>query len=161
METVILAVGFIGAWLLFAGPIYQAALELTAENLEIDRDTIHRQTAALSQPAKVSVWWWLLPPVKIYLEQHRSDTIRHIYIQSLSTEQIEALTSFMNKASGWLFVAVGGLCIAIKETYELAEHLEWSLWLWGPLVIVLIYISIVHTILRIRQTKRLLSSTQA
>ena len=34
-------------------------------------------------------------------------------------EDYEALTRFVNKAVGWILVAVGGFFIAAKETYGL------------------------------------------
>jgi hypothetical protein len=37
VETLIAWCGFLGAWLLFAGPIFQAALELQEESREADR----------------------------------------------------------------------------------------------------------------------------
>ncbi|MGH7241467.1 MAG: hypothetical protein ACREGB_04175, partial [Candidatus Saccharimonadales bacterium] len=61
METFVLWLGFIGAWLLFAGPIYQAALELQDEDIEMDR--IRAAGRKVEKPADVSVWWWLLPPI--------------------------------------------------------------------------------------------------
>ncbi len=40
MHALIAWAGFLGAWLLFAGPIYQAARELTDQQL--DRDEIEK-----------------------------------------------------------------------------------------------------------------------
>jgi len=51
--------GFAGAWLLVAGPIYQAAIELEAE--EIERDAIRDAAQAVPGPPPNSRWWWLIP----------------------------------------------------------------------------------------------------
>ena len=37
MEALIAWCGFAGAWLLFGGPVYQAALELQEQDIERDR----------------------------------------------------------------------------------------------------------------------------
>lgn len=156
METLILWLGFLGSWLLFAGPIYQAALELQEQDIESDR--IRATGAMLEQPAKVSPWWWLIPPVKLILERRRSNKYKRIYIDALLPEDAEALISFLNKATAWLLVAIGGLCIAIKETYELAEGSHWDHWVFWLLVFVLPLLSILHTISRIIRAKSIIKS---
>jgi hypothetical protein len=55
METFTLWLGFVGSWLLFAGPIYQAALELQDEDIEIDR--IHAAGSKIPKPTKTSFWY--------------------------------------------------------------------------------------------------------
>jgi hypothetical protein len=155
MEGFILWCGFVGAWLLFAGPIYQAALELQEQDLEMDR--IRAAGAKVQPPPEISNWWWLLPPVKWWLEHRRSDMYRRQYIQALSSDDVKSLMNFMNKATGWLFVAIGGFCIAMKESYELAEHNEWSHPVFGVLVVVMGLLSILHLLMRVRGTKRILN----
>ena len=56
-------VGFIGAWLLFVGPVYQSALELREE--EDARVSMQKALESAPPPERVSPWWWLLPPVAI------------------------------------------------------------------------------------------------
>ena len=159
METFILWAGFAGAWLLFAGPIYQAALELKEEDIEIDR--IKAAGASIPKPKTVSVWWWLLPPMKMLLEQRRSRKYRRVYIESLLPEDIESLISFMNKATAWLLVATGGLCIALKETYELSEHAHWNDYIFWPLVIILVLLSVLHVIARLSRSKNIIKKISA
>jgi hypothetical protein len=48
MDQVIAWAGFLGAWLLVAGPLYQGALELSAE--EVDREGMEASLAGLSKP---------------------------------------------------------------------------------------------------------------
>ncbi|WP_132048350.1 hypothetical protein [Curtobacterium sp. PhB136] len=43
----------------------------------------------------------------------------------LTPQQREHRERFIHKATGWFVVAVGGSFIAVKETWELAEHNEW------------------------------------
>jgi len=61
MHGAILWCGFVGAWLLVAGPVYQAALELDAE--EVARDALENAANRLPPTPQPSVWWWLIPPV--------------------------------------------------------------------------------------------------
>ena len=60
MESLIAWSGFLGAWLLVAGPIYQAVIELEAEAFE--RDAVAAVSAMVEPPPRTSAWWWLLPP---------------------------------------------------------------------------------------------------
>jgi hypothetical protein len=53
MHTVILWSGFLGAWLLVAGPIYQAVLELEAEGMETDRIRVAAATST-SRPSSIT-----------------------------------------------------------------------------------------------------------
>lgn len=156
METIILWISFIGAWLLFAGPIYQAALELQDEEIEIDR--IRAAGAKVAKPNRVPVWWWILPPIKVLKEwKHRHD-YQHRYLKALSPEDVEALVAFRSKASAWLFVAVGGLCIASKETFELTHHLGWSSFSFAILIVVMFFASLLNLIWRVRKAEKLVGT---
>ena len=64
--------------------------------------------------------------MKLILEQRQAGRYKREFATLLQPEDLEALVTFMNKARGWLFVAAGALLIAIKETYELADHLDWQ-----------------------------------
>jgi len=150
METLIAWLGFLGSWLLFAGPIYQAAIELQEQDIEVDR--IRSVGDSVPKPAEISAWWWLLPPVKFWLEHRRSERIRRLYFEALESADVEALLSFMNKALGWLLVGLGGLCIALKETYELVEHQQWNNLTFWLLALCLGLASILHTIVRVKRT---------
>ncbi|GAB3440487.1 hypothetical protein GCM10027517_15000 [Phycicoccus ginsengisoli] len=65
MAEAVLWFGFIGAWLLFTGPVYQAKLELEAEDDASER--LHALSEQVAAPPPVSPWWWLLPPVRLVL----------------------------------------------------------------------------------------------
>lgn len=155
MELFVTWCGFIGAWLLFAGPIYQAAIELREEDIEDER--IRAAAKLITPPADISAWWWLLPPIKIVLERRRSKAYRRAFLTVLSAEDIEALVTFLNKATGWLFVAGGGLLIATKETYELVQAEHWSLVVFWITIVVLAIISLANTAYRIARSERVLS----
>src|SRR5215468_9479331 len=74
MNQVIAWVGFLGAWLLVAGPLYQGAIELLEE--DIDREGIDASIARIPRPDPPSPWWWLLPPVMYLIRRHRSKVFR-------------------------------------------------------------------------------------
>ena len=142
---------------MFAGPILQAALELNEQ--EIERDRIHLVRQKIAIPRHVSNWWWLLPPVKIILEQARDRRYKREFASLLSPEDLESLVTFMNKARGWLFVAGGALLIATKETYELAEHLGWQDWVFIETIFLLTTISLLNTMLILKMTRGLAEGT--
>jgi hypothetical protein len=152
MHDVIDWCAFFGAWLLFAGPVYQAALELQAEEIESDR--IRRLTSSVPRPPRVSVWWWLLPPVRWVLERRRREQHQQLMLDVLSDEDYEALVRFLHKARGWVFVALGGLLIAISETYNLAESMHWSLVVFWILVVVLPGVCLGNTVALLRRSDR-------
>src|SRR4051812_35647846 len=128
MHGVILWCGFFGAWLLVAGPIYQAAIELDAE--EVARDAMERATERLPPTPRPSPWWWLLPPVGYWKNRRRSRQQRDQVMSVLTVDELEGLLRFINKATGWLYVALGALLIAVKETWELVEYNKWPTWLF-------------------------------
>jgi hypothetical protein len=153
LEALIRWLAFIGAWLLFAGPIYQAALELQEEDIEIDR--IRAAGATVQKPPKASMWWWVFPPAKIYLESRRRKDFERRVMGALSLEDFEAMVSFRNKSNGWLYVALGGFCIACKETYELMHANEWSNAVFFVLIGVMLVVSIGHLVIRVKRTSAL------
>lgn len=131
--------GFLGAWLLVAGPVYQAVLELRAEELETDR--LRAAMSEIEEPPRVSPWWWLVPPVRLVLQRRRTERHQQHMMDTLSDPDYEAFRSYVNKAFGWLLVGLGGLFIAAKETVELAELHEWPTWLPWLLVVVMLWLS--------------------
>jgi len=53
--------GFLGAWLLVAGPLDQAVREL--EEQDFEHEAIKRAMAQVGEPEQVNSWWMLVPPV--------------------------------------------------------------------------------------------------
>ena len=156
MEQFILWCGFLGAWLLFAGPILQAALELREQ--ELSREEIEAANALVEREPPISAWWWLLPPVYYWLNHRRSDRMNKAMMKLLTPQQMSGLIDYLNKATGWLFVGIGGLLIAIKETWLLREHNDWSLAVYWLLVVFMIVVAVGNAVGRIALRRRVVAS---
>jgi hypothetical protein len=86
MNEVIAWVGFLGAWLLVAGPLYQGAIELHEQ--DVDRDAIEASSARVPRPDPPSPWWWwwwLLPPVLYLIRRHRGRAFRRAALAELTS----------------------------------------------------------------------------
>jgi len=146
MEQLILWAGFLGAWLLVAGPLHQARVELAEE--EFERERFEDAMKGVEPPRRVSPLWWLVPPLRLYLSHRRHQVWeREVWIR-LPDEDFEALSSFMSKARGWLLVGAGGSLIATKETWELVEGNEWSTWLFWVLAVGMAIGCVAYTVLQ-------------
>jgi hypothetical protein len=146
MEQLILWAGFFGAWLLVAGPLHQARVELAEE--EFEREQFEEVVDVVGPPTRVSPWWWLLPPVRLYLGHRAKDRWDRQVWLALPDEDFEALSSFMSKARGWLLVGAGGFLIATKETWELVEGHEWPVGLFWVLVVGMAGVCVAYTVLQ-------------
>lgn len=143
MELLIHLVGFAGGWLLVAGPLFQAVIELREQ--ELDREGFEKSFATVSPPPRMSPWWWLLPPVAYLKSARRRRVSRDASFAALTVPQREQLMGFMNKAHGWFTVAIGALFIAAKETWELVELLHLPTWLFWVVIVVLGIAVLVNT----------------
>jgi hypothetical protein len=157
VEDLIAWCGFFGAWLLFAGPVYQAALELHEQDIE--RGRIAEVSKQVPAPARISPWWWLLPPVRYVKERRRARRYRDAVMGAMRPDELEALVTYINKATGWLFVGLGGLLLAVKETWELHERYEWRLYAFWVLVAVMTAIAATNVAIRLDRSRRYLEST--
>jgi hypothetical protein len=136
--------GFLGAWLLVAGPLHQARVELGEEELQRDR-----YAAAIDEvgpPPHTSIWWWLLPPLHLWISHRRRDRWQREVWSRLPAEDFEALASFMTKARGWMLVGVGGLLIGVKETHLLVAGYEWPDWLFWLLIVAMTLLCVANTV---------------
>jgi len=124
MHEAVYWVGFIGAWLLFVGPVYQSALELREE--EDARVSMQKALESAPPPDRVSPWWWLLPPVAIVKIFRRRGQYVGIIDELMSQEDREAIGHYKAVAKGWWYVGAGAWFIFLKEAWELAEHREWT-----------------------------------
>jgi hypothetical protein len=131
VHDLILWAGFLGAWLLVAGPVWQAVVELGNEEFERERFT--SAVDSVPPPQRVSSWWWLLPPLRLYLSSRSNTRFQHQVLLSLPDEDYDAFSSFMAKARGWMLVGLGGLLILSKETWDLVEGREWDTWVFWAL----------------------------
>jgi hypothetical protein len=134
MPELIAWCGFFGAWLLVAGPIFQAAVELQEETFE--RDAFAEAVSSAPPQAPISQRWLFLPPVYYAKSTARRRRERDAVVGALTRDQREQLIGFMSKARGWLIVAGGAFLIAIKETWELHEVYEWPVAVFWVLVVV-------------------------
>ncbi|GGF34868.1 hypothetical protein [Subtercola lobariae] len=157
MEIVIITLGCLGAWLLFAGPIYQAAIELS-EQTDV-REQFEVVSKAIPQPARVSPWWWLLPPAAYIIHQRREKEYQKRVMSSFTDQQRAEVLGFMSKATGWIIVAAGAFLIALKETWELTQLLDWSFAVFAAITVVAGVLSVLHTVLRMRLTGRVAAYT--
>lgn len=149
VHTFIAWCGFFGGWLLVAGPLRQATLELEEEDLE--REAILEAKEKTPEQESISAWWWLLPPVAYVLQRQRSDEYRRAVLATMPVEQQVAFGRFHDKAATWMFVAGGASLIAIKETWELHEANEWSEATFWILAFVMGGICVGNAILSARQ----------
>jgi hypothetical protein len=146
MNHVIAWVGFLGAWLLVAGPLYQGALELLEE--DIDREGIDASIARIPRPDPLSPWWWLLPPAMYMIRSHRTKAFRKVALAQLTQAQRDQATSFLHKAAGWFTVALGAALLAAEQTWQVIRRQHWPAWLFWILIIVMFGLSVLNTALR-------------
>jgi hypothetical protein len=158
MNEVIGWAGFLGAWLLVAGPLYQGALELLEQ--DIDREGINASIARMPRPEPPSPWWWLLPPVMYLIRRQRGKAFRRAALAQLTQAQREQSTSFINKAAGWFTVALGAALLAAQQTWQVINRQHWPGWLFWILIIVMLGVSVLNTALRMTDGRAAGSAVQ-
>ena len=151
MRDVIAWLAFVGAWLLFAGPVYQAAIELGEQELE--RDRIAASRATVTKPPPISWWWWLMPIVGYFVWKRRNEAYRQAVLGALDPLDRADLMRFLSKARGWWLVGLGGFLLATAETGQLCEHYDWPTYLIWVLVVVMALLSAFYTAASLRQTR--------
>lgn len=159
MHELILWSGCFGAWLLVAGPLYQAAQELDEE--EVSRDVFDEFKRGHRPEDRPSAWWWLIPPVGYWKQREYSNRQREAVMAAIPRETMVGLVSYMNKATAWFYVAGGAFLIALKETYELVEGHEWPTALFWVLVVVMAGIAAVNTAVRMSRTHQIVERAQS
>jgi hypothetical protein len=151
--------GFAGAWLLFGGPVYQAVLELQEQDIE--RDRMAELGAQVRSSPPVSRWWWLLPPVWYALERRHRRQWRNAVLAAMARSEVEAFVNYIDKATAWLFVGLGGFLIATKETWELVEHYEWPEHVFWILVGAMLVLATANAAFRLARTQSILTTPSA
>ncbi len=154
-ENLVVWCTFVGAWLLVAGPVFQAALELQEQ--EFERDRLEAVSADLPKPAPISAWWWLFPPGRYWLERRRAREYRGAVVSRLEPRDLELLVRYLNKATGWLFVGLGGFLLATGETWEVIEHFDWPVYLFWLGMVAMSTLCLLNTVLRQRRSAGMLS----
>ena len=143
MDSFILGLQTIGAWLLFGAPLLQAATELYEEVKGWEAIKNKHESSKRKDIGKIQFWWWLLPPLKIYLEKRRIQKIQKTYSDiKLSDETRESLHKYALKVNGWSGVTIGGWLAAIGTTWQLVGNFELGPEIWLGLVIFFSYVSI-------------------
>ncbi|TQS39493.1 hypothetical protein [Cryptosporangium phraense] len=162
MDSFIAWCGFLGAWLLVAGPVYQAAIELSDQQLELDdveklsEDIEHSRVDGAPPP--ISGWWWLFPPVLWIKHRRREKAARELLLSRLTPAQVQLAVDYLNKATGWGLVGLGGLLIALKETWELLEHYEWEHWVFWLLAVVMAVLCLANAGLRMQRSQSIIEN---
>lgn len=153
MKDVIAWLAFVGAWLLFAGPIYQASIELGEQELE--RERIAATQASVAKPPRPSAWWWVIPILGYLVGRSRTRDYRHAVLAALDPVDRANLMRFLNKARGWWLVGLGGLLLATAETGQLCEHYDWPSYLIWVLVVIMGVLSAVYTALNVEHNRKI------
>jgi len=159
LDYLISMCGFVGGWLLVAGPVWQAFVELREQ--ELDREAIEAAKTASEVAPRFSPWWWLLPPVAYVMEFRRGRANRRAFSEALPPEARKQTVDFLNKANGWVVVALGAYLFAIKETYELIELIHFPIWVFWVAIVVLPILALVNAALRIVASKGMLDPVAA
>ncbi len=158
MSQVIAWCGFLGTWLLVAGPIYQAAIDLNDE--DFGHEDIEQLRAGLSRPDPVSRWWLLVPPVAYLLRVRRDREYEAALIDALGPEQVEQFLHFRETASAWMFVAVGAFLIAVTETWGLREEYGWPTWAFWALLVFMLALCVTNIAARVRRRQAIIEHAQ-
>jgi hypothetical protein len=141
--------GFLGAWLLVAGPLDQAVREIEEQGFE--REVLDEAKGRVEEPEPVSRWWLLLPPVWWILDRRRDSIYRHRVGEALEDEDLLAFLTVRDILNAWLYVAIGAALIAVKETWELHEGYHWPEWVFWILVIAMPVFCVSITVGRTRR----------
>ncbi|HTR75845.1 MAG TPA: hypothetical protein VMH33_11400 [Solirubrobacterales bacterium] len=141
--------GFLGAWLLVAGPLDQAVREVAEQ--EFEHGKLDEARARVTEPEPVSNWWVLLPPVWWFLRRRRESIYRHLVGEAMDDEDLLAFLTVKDVLNAWLYVAAGASLIAVKETWELHESYEWPEWAFWLLVAGMLVFCVSLTVGRARR----------
>jgi hypothetical protein len=156
VNTLVAWCAFGGSWLLVAGPVFQAALEL--DDLSFRREEVLEALAATPVDPRPSAWWWLLPPVGYVLQRRHTRVARQAAIDAMSREQVERFVDFTDKATGWLFVACGAALLAVAETWALREHYRWPVAVFWVLLVGMPALCAVNTAARMERSRSTLGA---
>lgn len=147
--------GFIGGWLLFAGPVYQAFGELGAQ--ESAHAEIDQVIEGITTPRRVATWWWLLPPIALILQYRRTREFQQVAFRALTPAQLQAWVRSTDKATGWWIVAAGAFLIALTETSRLMDALDLASWTTWPVSVAAAFLCLLYLAGRLHRSRRILS----
>ena len=158
MDRLLAWCAFLGAWLLVAGPVFQAAVEL--DDLSFKREEVLAARAAIDEPQGPSPWWWLVPPAGYVLQRRHDRQVRRAVMAALDRDQVERFVDFTDKATGWMFVACGAFLLAAAETWALREDYEWPVAVFWVLVPVLAVLCALYTATRMNRSRGVLAAKE-
>ncbi len=122
----------LGEWLLFTFPMYQGLMELDDYRNFFSKFDNYRMDYK-----KISPWFWILPPLKIILERNRAMKVIKKFVTS--EHDIKVLMSFIDKATAWYYVSLGGWFKVVTSIYEILTENHVKLFI--PVFLVLIIIA--------------------
>jgi hypothetical protein len=146
VEVFIVWAGFAGAWLLVAGPIFQAAIEFSEQDME--GGEFAALAAKYTPPPRYSGWWWVLPPVGYVLHRRWSRRAHREMLQLATPEQRRMFAQLGNKATGWTMVASAGILLALNETWGVKRHYHWPALAFWLLAVAMTVLSASYTAAR-------------
>lgn len=111
--------------------MYQGLMELDEYRNLFDKFDLYSE-----QSIKVSPWYWLLPPLKLYLEKYRALKILKKFVDN--KQEYRTLMSFSDKATAWYFVSVGGWFKTLSSIYEVLENNHVPYFGWSFIILALI-----------------------
>ncbi|MEC3918347.1 hypothetical protein [Nocardia sp. CDC160] len=158
MEVVAAWCGFVGAWVLVAGPMYQGAVELG--ELGINTAEIRERIGGMPHP-RVSPWWWLIPPVAFVKTRRSESAWQRQVLEALSERQRVEFVTYSNKAAGWFVVGGGAALIGVKEAVELVEVMEWPGVVAVGLIVVAAAVALAFTVRRVHLTDKVLRISES
>jgi hypothetical protein len=150
--------GFVGAWVLVAGPVYQGAVELA--EMEVDRTAIRSTAEAVPRPDRVSPWWWLVPPVAYVKISRKQSVWQQQVMASLTPQQRLGFITYSNKAAGWFIVGAGAALIGVEQAVGLTEAMGWPGLTTIPLVLAALAAAAGYTVRRMHLTQRALQAEE-
>jgi hypothetical protein len=140
--------GFLGAWLLVAGPLDQAVREIADQ--EFRSESLEEARAQVGEPEPVSRWWLLLPPVWWVKVQRRESIYRRQIGEAMEPGDLLVFLTIKDILNAWLYVAVGAALIGVKETWELHEAYEWPEAVFFALIVLALVLCVGSTAIRAR-----------
>ena len=122
MDSLVDWVGFAGVWLLFAGPLFQANVELDAEAEAMNR----MREAGTSGPRPTrSRWWWLFPPARAFQVAEQRRVKEQAIIEAMLPEDQDSVKRYLRTARGWMLVGLGAWLIAVHHTFGFGQERGW------------------------------------
>lgn len=113
-KDVLTILGFIAEWLLFTFSLHQAVIELSEQKEALDDIKL-----ASTKYRSVSPFYWLFPPLKVWLEKKRMEKILHDI--TVNTKDFDELFGLSNRAIAWAYLAVAEIFISAIATNEVLE----------------------------------------